>query len=396
MKTDSTFSPSVSISRTASAFLDAASPDDWHSPARRTHEGIPSLAVSEVNGRMWATWYASPTGSEDSNNYLVLTTSADEGATWREVVIYEPDFQGPVRAFDPELWIAPDGRLRWTWTERVVPLASESKDNPYAGCAANPANDRLMMVELDAENEPDLAALSAPGNLRQIARGVMMCKPIVAKDGAWLLPVAHWYEGPSACVYASTDGGRTFVERGGVTLPVEWRGYDEHNLVELRDGTLRAYIRVKKGPEGLWESESSDGGFTWSEPHPSVQPHVDSRAFVRRLSSGNLLMVKNGLPGERLRERRDMTAYLSEDDGKTWPFALPLDTGRKSVSYPDGQQLADGRIVVAYDFDRMGSRQVLFAVFREEDVRAGFFKMPGSRARQTIYCGNPAKTPPSR
>jgi hypothetical protein len=103
-------------------------------------------------------------------------------------------------------------------------------------------------------------------------------------------------------------------------------------------------------------------------------------------------MVKNGLPGERLRERRDMTAYISEDDGKTWPFALPLDTGRKGVSYPDGQQLADGRIVVVYDYDRRGSRQILFAVFREEDVKAGAFRTAGARPRQTIHCGNPAKT----
>ncbi len=365
-------------------------PDDWHSPARRTHDGIPSLAVSKANGRMWCTWYASPTGAEDSNNYLVLATSADGGATWHEAVLYEPDFQGPVRAFDPELWIAPDGRLRWTWTERVVPLASETKDKPYSGCAANPASDRLMMVTLDAESEPDPAALSAPGNLRQIARGVMMCKPLVARDGTWLFPVAHWFEAPSASVYASADGGRTFVERGGVTFPEEKRCFDEHNLVELEDGTLRAYIRTKKGPDGLWEAESPDGGFTWGEPRPSVQPHTSSRAFVRRLAAGNLLMVKNGRPGDRPEgERRDMTAYLSEDDGRTWPFALLLDGGRPGVSYPDGQQLADGRIAVVYDFDRMGSRQILFAVFREEDVKAGSFTTPGARPLQTIYCGNP-------
>ena len=372
---------------TASAFLDAATPDEWHSPARRKHDGIPSLAVSDVNGRMWATWYASPTGAEDANNYLVLATSANGGAAWREAVIYEPDFQGPVRAFDPELWIAPDGRLRWTWTERTV---SPDATGPYAGCAADPANDRLMMVELDAEKEPDVAALSAPGTLRHVGRGVMMCKPIVAKDGAWLLPVAHWQDEPSACVYASTDGGRTFALRGGVTLPKERRVFDEHNLVELRNGTLRAYIRVKGEADGLWEAESSDGGRTWGEPRPSVLPHVCSRVFVRRLASGNLLLVKNGIPGEPGTGRRDMTAYLSEDDGRTWPFALPLDTGRINVAYPDGQQLADGRIAIAYDFDRQGSRQILFAVFREEDVKAGFFKTTGARPLQTIYCGNPA------
>ena len=374
-------------------FLNAAEAGNWYAPARRRHDGIPSLAVSGANGRMWATWYASPTGAEDSNNYVVLATSADNGATWREAVIYEPDFQGPVRAFDPELWIAPDGRLRWTWTERTVPSGPNA--SPYAGCAADPANDRLMMAELDAEAEPSAATLTAVGNLRQIARGVMMCKPIVLRDGTWLLPVAHWFEAPSACVYASTDGGRTFKERGGVTLPKEKRQFDEHNLIELRDGTLRAYIRTAKGPDGLWEAESTDGGRTWGEARPSILPHVNSRAFVRRLASGNLLLVKNGRPGDAPATRRDMTAYLSEDDGRTWPFALLLDGGRDGVSYPDGQQLADGRLVVTYDFDRMGTRQILFAVFREEDVKAGAFATPDSRPLQTIYRGRRSSGAPA-
>lgn len=373
-----------------SLFLDAASPDDWHSPAKRVHEGIPSLAVSPVNGRMWATWYASPTGVENRDDYLVLSTSADGGATWREAVVYEPDFHGSYRAFDAELWVAPDGRLRWTWTERFVP------DGPGGGngSGAPATDDRLMMVELDAEEEPSVVSLSAPGNLRQIARGVMMCKPIVSRDGTWLLPVAHWREAPSASIYASTDGGLTFEERGGVTLPLERRGFDEHNLLELQNGTLRAYIRTDMGPDGIWNSESTDGGRSWSEPRPGVLPAVAARIFVRRLASGNILMVKNGRPGDReAKVRRDMTAYLSEDDGRTWPCSLVLDGGRDGVSYPDGQQLPDGRIAVIYDFDRTGTRQILFAVFREEDVKAGAFVTPDARWRQIVYRGNPLPGP---
>ena len=160
----------------------------------------------------------------------------------------------------------------------------------------------------------------------------MMYKPTVLADGTWLFPVAHWGEAPSASVYASVDGGRTFEERGGVTLPQERRLFDEHQIVELCDGTLRAYIRTKGDIDCLWEAESPDGGRTWGEPRPSALPHVSSRVFVRRLASGKLLLVKNGAPGDRPTERRDMTAYLSDDDGKTWPHALVLDAGRAQVS----------------------------------------------------------------
>ena len=367
----------------------AMSPDAAHAPGTRTHEGIPSFAASPASGRMWATWYASPTGGEDSNNYLILATSTDDGKSWREVIVYDPDGEGPLRAFDPEIWIAPDGRLRWTWTERVSPLAAEAKSK-YVGCWADPKNDRLMMAELDAEKESGIAMLSLPGAVREIARGVMMCKPTVLKNGDWLLPVSHWGEAPSACVYASIDGGRTFVERGGVTLPKEKRLFDEHQIVELRDGALRMYVRTKNEPDGLWEATSSDGGWTWSEPFPSVLPHVSSRFFVCRLASGSLLMVKNGRLGESGKGRSDMTAYLSADDGKTWPYSLVLDAGRNGVSYPDGQQLPDGRIVVIYDYDRIGSRQILLAIFREEDVKAGRFKTPGSSPLMKVHCGKPS------
>jgi predicted neuraminidase len=142
--------------------------------------------------------------------------------------------------------------------------------------------------------------------------------------------------------------------------------------------------------DGLWVAESTDGGHTWGEPRPSVQPHVSSRVFVRRLASGNLLMVKNGAPGDKPTERRDLTAYLSCDDGASWPHALVLDAGRKDVAYPDGQQLGNGLVAVTYDFDRTGTRQILFATFREEDILAGSFTTPDARPRRTIHRGTPA------
>ncbi|MBR3087334.1 MAG: exo-alpha-sialidase [Kiritimatiellae bacterium] len=362
-------------------------PIGQYAPNTRYHEGIPSLAASPSGGRLWATWYASATGCEVADNYLILSTSADDGATWREVLVYDPDPNGPVRAFDPELWVAPDGLMRWSWTERTCQPAADPGDK-YAGCHSDPSCDRLMMAELDPDAEPDAAAMADSCGVRQIARGVMMCKPTVLSDGTWLLPVAHWKEAPSACVVASTDGGKTFAGRGGATLPESERTFDEHQIVELADGRLRLYIRTAKGPHALWEAESADGGRTWTAPRPSALPHTSSRFFVRRLSSGNLLMVKNGLPGEPGSARRDMTAYLSGDDGATWPWALPLDTGREKVSYPDGQQLPDGRIAVVYDCDRTGARQILFACFREEDIKEGRFLSADSHAMRTVHSKN--------
>ncbi|MBQ5794989.1 MAG: hypothetical protein IIW14_03245 [Kiritimatiellae bacterium] len=61
-----------------------AVPDADHTAQKRRHTGIPSIAVS-AGGRLWATWYGSNTGGEDSNNYCTLATSSDGGISWKEV-----------------------------------------------------------------------------------------------------------------------------------------------------------------------------------------------------------------------------------------------------------------------------------------------------------------------
>jgi hypothetical protein len=54
---------------------------------------------------------AGPTPAEDLNNYVVLSTSSDNGATWNELLTVDPDAGGTVRSVDPELSVSPDGRL---------------------------------------------------------------------------------------------------------------------------------------------------------------------------------------------------------------------------------------------------------------------------------------------
>ena len=45
-------------------------------------------------------------------------------------------------------------------------------------------------------------------------------------------------DGYSAKVIVSTDNGKTWSERGSVNVPKDVRSYDEHMVVEKKDGTL--------------------------------------------------------------------------------------------------------------------------------------------------------------
>ncbi|MBM3888295.1 MAG: hypothetical protein FJ388_04120, partial [Verrucomicrobia bacterium] len=119
------------------------------------------------------------------------------------------------------------------------------------------------------------------------------------------------------------------------------------------------------------ETFSTDNGKTWSEPKPAATvQNVNARFFLRRLASGRILLVKNGPPTERLEKRSHMSAYLSDDDGKTWKGGLLLDE-RSSVSYPDGFEAPDGLIHILYDWNRHTDAEILLAKFREEDALAG-------------------------
>ena len=57
---------------------------------------------------------------------------------------------------------------------------------------------------------------------------------------------------------------------------------------------------------------------------------------------------------------------------------------RSGVSYPDGQQTADGMIRIIYDYSRVGDRNILMAEFREEDAAAGKAVSSAVRLRRVV------------
>lgn len=351
----SSIPPAGALARKAPRILLEPGPE--YGDRVRRFQGIPGIERA-ANGRLWATWYGGGRG-EDRYNYVLLATSGDDGRTWtKPLLVVDPDGDGPVRAFDPCLWHDPGGRLWLFWAQRP------------GGTAA------LWAIATDQSDRQD-AAWSAP---RFLADGILMNKPLVASDGRWLLPVANWHHEGSCGVVASADQGRTWQPIGAATVPdAKDRNCDEHMLVERRDGSLWMLIRTKYG---IGESVSADGGRTWSGAAPSAIGHATARFFIRRLASGALLLVKHGPLATRT-GRSHLTAYVSDDDGKTWAGGLLLDE-RKGVSYPDAVQAPDGTLYAIYDFDRLGAKTILLATFAEADVRAGKPASGKARFRQLV------------
>lgn len=334
-------------------------------------------------GRLWACWV----GNGDSpNGFFMLATSDDNGATWSKprVVIdpSDPPNAPQRRALVGNLWTDPVGRL-WCFFDQSLGYFDGRCGDWFIRC-----------------DDPDAAEPTWSRPVR-FADGCTLNKPTVLSRGDWLLPVSLWTRDrirPAllkdahqdldvirmANVFASTDQGKTWTRRGGVAFPDT--DFDEHMIVERRDGRLWMLARTK---HGISESFSSDKGATWSRPQPSSIGNVSARFFIRRLASGNLLLVKNGPLDVRLPRRSSLTAFLSTDDGQTWCKGLLLDD-RAEVSYPDGVQAPDGTIHILYDWNRHTDAEILLAKFREEDVLAGKWGSPGAQTRILV---NKARSP---
>jgi len=326
-----------------------------HSAEHRKFTGIPSLAISQ-EGRLWATWYTGVTPAEDSNNYVVVATSGDGGETWEEVFAIDPDGPGPARSYDPEIWIDPDGKLWVFWAQAMAHSGAWSliKDGTLAGVWS-------ITTKKPDKRKP---VWSKP---RRLTNGVMMCKPAVLSGGEWILPVSLWnLVDASAQIVVSTDKGETWHVKGAATVPDDVRSFDEHIIIERKDKSLWMLVRTQYG---IGESVSTDGGQNWSPLIPSNIKHPSARFFIRRLNSGNLLLVKHG-PIDKRTERSHLMAFISKDDGLSWSGGLLLDE-RSGVSYPDGQQVEDGTIHIIYDYNRKSDQNILRASFKEEDVISG-------------------------
>ncbi len=323
-------------------------PGPSYASESRLFQGIPSIECTP-EGRLWATWYGGTGGGEDETNYVILVTSTDDGHTWsKEVLVVDPDKDGPVRAFDPNIWLDPTGRLWLFWAQ------AGGHDASLGG---------VWAITTDAPDKAE-PVWSAP---RRITDGVMMCKPTVLDTGEWVLPASTWRKTDnSARLIVSADEGKTWTLRGACNVPEKVRAFDEHMVVEKKDDRLWLLARTNYG---IGESYSEDRGMTWPELAPSGIAHPSARFFIRRLKSGCLLLVKHG-PIDKQTKRSHLTAFLSEDDGETWPFSLLLDE-REGVSYPDGVQASEDALYIIYDFDRKGARQILMAVLSEDDIKAG-------------------------
>lgn len=186
--------------------------------------------------------------------------------------------------------------------------------------------------------------------------------PFQLSDGRLLYAGKDLWRPPHRVGFCeSTDDGQSW--RWLADLPVRdgdtHENYHELHGVEAADGRLVVQIRNHNSANSreTLQSESLDGGKTWSTPHPIGVWGLPSHLL--RLKDDRLLMTY----GHR-RSPLGNQARLSRDHGRTWsePLIVSDDGVSGDLGYPSTVQLDDGSLLSVW-YEKIQSSP--YAVLRQ-------------------------------
>lgn len=284
-----------------------------------------------------------------------------------------------------EMMTSRDGGASWSWPRIVLDSATDDRDAglletargtllvttftslAYADHMANPAK---LLQKHFGDKTPEhlarwrLADNATTQNQKEKDVGMWMLRsedggktwssrlpspcdsphgPIQLRDGRILYPGKElWTEEKKAGVWESKDDGKTWQHLADFPMRPDETLTDYHEVhgVEAADGTIVVHIRNHNGGQReTLQTESKDGGRTWSVPHEIGVAGYPSHLV--RLKDDTLLMTYSfrkkpcGIRGK-----------ISTDNG-TWSdeFRLSEDSPTWDVGYPSTAQLKDGSLV---------------------------------------------------
>jgi Neuraminidase (sialidase) len=168
--------------------------------------------------------------------------------------------------------------------------------------------------------------------------------PTALRNGRVLYAGKALWRDERVGICESTDDGVSW--KWIATMPTRpndlAKNYHELHLVEANEGVLICHIRNHNKPEDreTLQSESHDGGKTWTTPHAIGVWGLPSHLL--RLRDGRLLMSY----GHR-RNPLGNQARVSSDNGKSWsaPVILSDDGISGDLGYPSTVECDDGMLV---------------------------------------------------
>lgn len=266
-----------------------------------------------------------------------------------------------------------DGRT-WSWPETILDTAIDDRD---AGIVETPAGTLLVTTftslayEASLAKNPPWQAVQArtTAEQRRSLLDVWMLRstdggltwsapyrvplnsphgPVALDDGRLLYPGKQLWQAGKVGVCESSDDGRSWRWLADIpTRPGDDAAKDYHELHGVDAGRGRIVVQVRnhnaRNAGETLQCESSDGGMTWTTPHPIGVWGLPSHLL--RLKDGRLVMTY----GYR-RAPFGIQARTSADRGETWsaPITLTSDGAGGDLGYPSTVELGNGALVTVW------------------------------------------------
>ena len=302
---------------------------------------IPALAVAPDGAVLAFCEARRHTGRDDDQIDILLRRSADGGRTWeprqRIVADGERTCGNPCPVVDHD---------------RSAVLLPFCKDNQEVFVSRSTDSGRTWTDPVEITSQVKASSWTylgtGPGHGIQLQSGRLLVPSWVDESpgpATWRQPPPTWGQVQSSIAFYSDDGGYTWQVGAKLTHDAS----DECEAVEMADGSLYMTLRSRNERHCRGWSRSRDGGATWSVvSYEQALPEPSCQGSIVRLDDGRILMAHPSKPDERA----ELTLWLSEDQGHSWPVARVLEPG--AAAYSDLAVAPDGQVLCLYEAEHSG------------------------------------------
>jgi predicted neuraminidase len=308
-------------------------------------------AITQLDNGDFVVAYHGGTGEYEEDTAVWATHLRVGPRQWsKPAVIADTPFHGDG---NPVIWQGPEGRV---WLFYVVRYGKTWADSRIQ-CKVSKDGAKTWSDSFTLAFEPGMMVRN---------------QPIVLNDGDYLLPVYHEKgDDPESVSADCTSLFLRYHPRTGAwtrTPPIHSRlGNIQPAVVQLTPEQLICYCRrggdYEGRPDGFMvRAESRDGGRTWTPGVDAPFPNPNAAVEFLKLESGNLLLIFN----DSYTNRTPLTAALSIDGGKTFPYRRNIKEGPGDFAYPYAIQARDGKIHLVFTSEER--TVVNRAVFDEQSL----------------------------
>jgi predicted neuraminidase/polygalacturonase len=292
----------------------------------------PAALTQLDNGDLLIAYHGGSGEYEDDTAVYALRLRAGASKWSGPRVVADTPFHGDG---NPVIWQGPEGRVWLFYVVRYGRTWSDSRIHCKVSADAGQSWSDAFVLAFE------------PGMM-------VRNQPIVLADGDYLLPVYH--EKGHDTENVAADSTSLFLRYSpktrewSKTPPIRSRiGNIQPGVVQLTPEHLVCYCRRGGGYDGrpdgyLVRSESHDGGKTWAPGQDAPFPNPNAAIDFLKLRSGSLLLIYN----DSMTNRTPLTAALSTDGGRTFPYRRNLAEGPDDFAYPYAVQTRDGKLHLVF------------------------------------------------